>query len=62
VCAALDDGLEVTLHTAEGGGPRSAPVDGPLEAGRRLARAVAAAPPAVETTGRVIRIVAGRRA
>jgi uncharacterized protein (DUF58 family) len=60
VCWALDEGLEVTLHTAEAGGPRSAPVDGPLEAGRRLARAIAAAPPAVESTGQVIRIVAGR--
>lgn len=60
VCQALDDGLQVTLHTAETGGPRSAPVDGPLEAGRRLARAVAAAPPAVHGAGQVIRIVAGR--
>jgi uncharacterized protein (DUF58 family) len=59
VCRAVDEGLEVTLHTAEAGGPRSAPVDGPLEAGRRLARAIAAAPPAVESTGQVIRIVAG---
>lgn len=58
VCWALDEGLEVTLHTAEAGGPRSAPVEGPLEAGRRLARAIAAAPPAVETSGQVMRIVA----
>ncbi len=49
----------MTLHTAEAGGPRSAPVDGPLEAGRRLARAIAAAPPAVESAGQVVRIVAG---
>ena len=60
VCQALDEGLQVTLHTAEAGGPRSAPVDGPLEAGRRLARAIAAAPPAVQGPGQVIRIVAGR--
>lgn len=59
LCSALDEGLEVTLHTAEAGGPRSAPVDGPLEAGRRLARAVAAAPPVVESAGQVVRIVAG---
>lgn len=59
VCSALDEGLEVTLHTAEARGARSAPVDGSLDAGRRLARAIAAAPPAVERAGQVIRIVAG---
>jgi uncharacterized protein (DUF58 family) len=61
VCSALEDGLDVTLHTAEAGGPRSAPVAGPLDAGRRLARAVAAAPPPVDAAGEVVRIGTARR-
>lgn len=62
VCSALEHGLEVTLHTAEAGGPRSAAVEGPLDAGRRLARALAAAPPAGVTAGQVVRIAARRSA
>ena len=61
VCSALEDGADVTLHTAEAGGPRSASVDGPLDAGRRLARAIAAAPPPADAPGRIVRIVAGPR-
>lgn len=53
VCRALEDGIDVTLHTAEAGGPRSAPVAGPIDAGRRLARAVPLAPPPVDSPGRL---------
>ena len=45
VAAALRAGLPVTLLTAEAGGPVVAPVASTLDAGRRLARAVAAPPP-----------------
>ena len=63
VCSALEDGIDVTLHTAEAGGPRSARVVGPLDAGRRLARTVAAPPPPVDSPGgNVVRIVAERPA
>jgi uncharacterized protein (DUF58 family) len=43
-CGALRAGLEVTLLTAEAGGPRAGRVRTALEAGRRLARATAGAP------------------
>jgi uncharacterized protein (DUF58 family) len=41
VCDALAQGIDVTLCTAEAGGPRRAVVTSRLEAGRRLARATA---------------------
>jgi uncharacterized protein (DUF58 family) len=43
---ALRAGAHVLLLTCEAGGPVVAPVSGPLELGRRLARATAGAPPA----------------
>ncbi|HVE46440.1 MAG TPA: DUF58 domain-containing protein [Acidimicrobiales bacterium] len=43
--AALRDGVPVTLLTMERGGPVVGPVTSPVEAGRRLARAVAGEPP-----------------
>jgi uncharacterized protein (DUF58 family) len=43
--AALRDGVPVTLLTVERGGPVAGPVATALEAGRRLARAVAGEPP-----------------
>ena len=43
--AALRRAIPVWLLTAEGGGPATGPVATPLAVGRRLARAVAAAPP-----------------
>lgn len=43
--AALRRGIPVWLLTAEGAGPRVGPVASPLDVGRRLARAVPAAPP-----------------
>ena len=44
--AALAEGRPVILHTAEATGPCSGPVRSPIEAGRRLARAVPDGPPA----------------
>jgi hypothetical protein len=41
VCDALAQGIDVTLCTAESGGPRRAEVTSRLDAGRRLARAIA---------------------
>ena len=46
LCDALTHGVEVTLCTAEAGGPRRAVVTSRLDGGRRLARATAGALPA----------------
>ena len=58
--AGLRAGLPVTLLTAEESGPRAGRVTSPVHIGRRLARAVATAPPpeASVATGNVIRVVA----
>lgn len=46
LCAALERGVWVVLHTRERAGGRSGRVTSPLDAGRRLARAVPGVPPA----------------
>jgi uncharacterized protein (DUF58 family) len=58
--AAMELGLAVSLHTAEADGPRSGLVTGPVQAGRRLARAVADACPSEppDEAGRVFRVTA----
>jgi uncharacterized protein (DUF58 family) len=58
--AGLEVGLAVSLHTAEAAGPRSGDVSSPVQAGRRLARAVADARPAEPPPGarRVVRVTA----
>jgi uncharacterized protein (DUF58 family) len=58
--AALRAGYRVSLLTAEKGGPRAGSIASPLEAGRRLARAVAdAAPPEPPSDGgTVVRVTA----
>jgi uncharacterized protein (DUF58 family) len=58
--AGLQIGLAVSLLTAEAGGPHTGPVSTPVEAGRRLARAVAGAPPPEPRQGasKVIRVTA----
>ncbi len=57
---ALESGLDVDLHTHEASGPRSAAVTSVREAGRRLARATAGAPPAPGAGSQVIRIAGDR--
>jgi uncharacterized protein (DUF58 family) len=58
--AGLRAGLPVTLLTAEESGSRAGRVTSPVHIGRRLARAVATAPPPEPSgsTGNVIRVVA----
>jgi uncharacterized protein (DUF58 family) len=56
--AGLRAGLAVTLLTAERSGPRIGPVGSPLQVGRRLARAIADAPPPDPANGTVIRVSA----
>ena len=57
--AALGQGCEVHLLTAEATGPASGPVTNPRDVSRRLARAVAGAPPEVSAqAGLVVRIEA----
>jgi len=59
--AAMRHGIPVTLLTAEAGSPVVARVGSPVEVGRRLARAVSAAPPTgpVEDGAVVLRVGAG---
>lgn len=58
--AGLQIGLVVSLLTAEAGGPRAGPVSTPVEAGRRLARAVddGAPPEPRQGASKVIRVTA----
>ncbi len=58
--AGLEVGLAVSLLTAEAGGPRAGAVSSPVQAGRRLARAVADAAPAEPAQGapKVVRVTA----
>lgn len=56
VCAAIEQGAWVVLHTREAGGPQSARTASALDAGRRLARAVPGAPGAPEGGVHAIRV------
>ena len=61
--AALTAGMPVTLLTAELTGPRVGPVTNQVEVGRRLARAVTAAPPPegpLEEGTQVVRVSVSR--
>jgi uncharacterized protein (DUF58 family) len=57
--AALRQGTEVVMATAEAAGPRLGPVTSPVEVGRRLARATGDGPPASPPEGPGI-VVVGR--
>ncbi len=48
LCDALEQGIDVTLSTAEAGGPRRAVVTSRLDGGRRLARATTGPPPGTQ--------------
>ena len=56
VCAAIDQGVWVVLHTREAGGPRTARTASALDAGRRLARAVPGVPGAPDGGVQAIRV------
>jgi uncharacterized protein (DUF58 family) len=58
--AALAQGLGVLLLTCEKTGPCAGPVASPVEVGRRLARAVAGAPPAPPQRGVHVVLAGGR--
>lgn len=58
LCDAVAQGIEVTLSTAEAGGPRRAVVTSALDAGRRLARATAGPLPGPATDTPIITIAA----
>lgn len=58
VCDALRQGIDVTLCTAEAGGPRRAVVKSRVDAGRRLARATADALPTSRPGASVV-VIAG---
>jgi len=55
--AALRDGAEVVLATAEASGPRLAVVSSAVQVGRRLARATADGPPATPGPGGPVHVV-----
>ena len=55
--AALRQGMEVVLATAEAGGPRLGPVMSPLDVGRRLARATGDGPPADPSAAAGVEVV-----
>lgn len=59
--AALRDGVPVTLLTVERGGPTIGPVTTAVEAGRRLARAVAGEPPQGPVPDGSFRVTVGAR-
>ena len=54
VCAALAQGIDVTLCTAEANGPRRAVVTGRVDAGRRLAGAIAGPRPVLRAGDSVV--------
>ena len=59
LCDALTHGVEVTLCTAEAGGPRRAVVTSQVDAGRRLARATAGALPAGQRPDGPVVVISG---
>jgi uncharacterized protein (DUF58 family) len=62
LCDALAQGIDVTLSTAEAGGPRRALVTSRLDGGRRLARATAGPLPAASPGGSTVVISGAQRA
>jgi uncharacterized protein (DUF58 family) len=58
-CHAMEDGVDVLMCTAERGGPVAEQVGTPLQAGRRLARAVPGEPAAAPAATPTIRVAGG---